>query len=349
MQRAALSADKVEEAPLNLYAHGMPVANRAVKRFMHNQTMGMSSAPPSYTSPSPAHSRYRIAAEFADYFPTVDFPHYGAFLAVLGNAVKRERRTLVTIVQRSREGFPVDEVSSFVLKVYKYPVLPRLRTAWQISKAEREFNGLRYLNEIGVGAAQAVGYGVERDGFGLVRSCFVITRFVDDSINLAKWYAELNDQEKLDGKRVDEIFTELGRILRRLHRAHFFLFTAKSKNILISKDHARTDQVFLIDVPYARTLPWRIVARWAQARDIGVLLGNVTASLSERASELFYRSYLPDPFGYSAQVVRRYALRQMRAKQNRTAISRWVHNTKRRLAGKPPLAGLLFLSVVLYG
>jgi tRNA A-37 threonylcarbamoyl transferase component Bud32 len=315
---------------------------------MHNQPMEISSAPPSYKSTRPAHSRYRIAAEYADYFPAVDFPDYGAFLAVLGSAVKRERRTLVTIVQRSREGFPVDEVSSFVLKVYKYPVLPRLRTALQISKAEREFNGLRYLNEIGIGAAQAVGYGVQRDAFGFVRSCFVITRFIDDSINLAKWYTEVNDQDELDGKRVDAVFTELGRILRRLHRAHFFLFTAKSKNILISKHHA-PDQLFLIDLPYARTLPWRIFARWAQARDIGVLLGNVATSLSERAIELFYRSYLPDPLGYSAKAVRRYALRQMRAKQNRTAISRWVHNMKRRLAGKPPLAGFLFLSAVMYG
>jgi hypothetical protein len=310
--------------------------------------MEISSAPPSYKSTRPAHSRYRIAAEYADYFPAVDFPDYGAFLAVLGSAVKRERRTLVTIVQRSREGFPVDEVSSFVLKVYKYPALPRLRTALQISKAEREFNGLRYLNEIGIGAAQAVGYGVQRDAFGFVRSCFVITRFIDDSINLAKWYTEVNDQDELDGKRVDAVFTELGRILRRLHRAHFFLFTAKSKNILISKHHA-PDQLFLIDLPYARTLPWRIFARWAQARDIGVLLGNVATSLSERAIELFYRSYLPDPLGYSAKAVRRYALRQMRAKQNRTAISRWVHNMKRRLAGKPPLAGFLFLSAVMYG
>jgi hypothetical protein len=316
---------------------------------MHNQPMEISSAPPSYKSTRPAHSRYRIAAEYADYFPAVDFPDYGAFLAVLGSAVKRERRTLVTIVQRSREGFPVDEVSSFVLKVYKYPVLPRLRTALQISKAEREFNGLRYLNEIGIGAAQAVGYGVQRDAFGFVCSCFVITRFIDDSINLAKWYTEVNDQDELDGKRVDAVFTELGRILRRLHRAHFFLFTAKSKNILISKHHARADQLFLIDLPYARTLPWRIFARWAQARDIGVLLGNVATSLSERAIELFYRSYLPDPLGYSAKAVRRYALRQMRAKQNRTAISRWVHNMKRRLAGKPPLAGFLFLSAVMYG
>jgi hypothetical protein len=240
----------------------------------------------------------------------------------------------VTLIQRPRQGSSAEEVSSFVLKVYKYPFFPRLRTGFQISKAEREFDSLRYLNEIGLDAAQAVGYGVERTTLGLVRSCFIITRFIDDSINLSQWYLELERHEKLDGKSVDELFTQLGRIFRRLHQARFFLFTANSKNILIRNYLNRGDEVFLIDLPYARFLKWQLLARWAQARDIGVLFGNVTASLSVTAIELFYRAYLPDPLGFPSNTVRRHAARQMRAKQNQTLISRWVHDIKRYCSGK---------------
>jgi hypothetical protein len=187
---------------------------------------------------------------------------------------------------------------------------------------------------MGIGAAQAVGYGVERDSLGFVRSCFIITRFVDDSINLSQWYAELKSQDKLDANRVDQVFTQLGRMFRRLHQARFFLFTAKSKNILLCNDVHRADEIFLIDIPYARTLKWQPLARWAQARDIGVLFGNVTASLLDTAIELFYQAYLPDPLGLPSKTVRRHALLQLRAKQNRTLISRWVHDIKRRLIGK---------------
>jgi hypothetical protein len=295
-------------------------------------------------------SRYQIADAFASYFPVAEFPHYGAFLNALGSSLKRERRTLVTIFQRSRQSSPVDEISSFVLKVYKYPFWPRIRTGFQISKAEREFRNLLYLNGMGIGAVQAVGYGVERDPLGLVRSCFIITRFVDDSINLSQWYAKLESQEKLDAERVDQVFTQLGRMFRRLHQARFFLFTAKSKNILLRNDLHRADEIFLIDIPYARTLKWRLLARWAQARDIAVLFVNVTASLSDKAIALFYQAYLPDPLGLPSKTVRRHALRQMRAKQNRTLISRWVHHIKRRLIGKSnQLIGLLILAETTYG
>ena len=292
----------------------------------------------SATSPQ---ARYEIAEAFARYFPVAEFPDYRAFLAVLGSSLKREERTLVTIIQRPPQSSPDDEVLSFVLKVYRYPFFPRIRTGLQISKAEREFYSLRYLNGIGVGAAQAVGYGVERNSFGFVRSCFIITRFIDDSINLSQWYAELKLQEKLDGKRVDEVFTQLGRVVRRLHQAHFFMFTTKPKNILVRNDLDRADEIFLIDIPYARTLKWRLLARRAQARDIGVLFGNITASqsdIADAAIESFYRGYLPDPLGFGSKAVKHYALRQMHASQNRTLISRWVHDIKRWLAGKrrPP-------------
>jgi hypothetical protein len=293
-------------------------------------------------------SSYQIADNLAGYFPAAEFPDYEAFVAALGSSLKRERRTDVTVLKRhvpdSSGGF-----ASFVLKVYRYPFFPRIRTGFQISKAEREFHALRYLNENGVTAAQGVGYGVERDRFGFVRSCFIITRLIDDAINLSQWSKRASDQEKLDEERASRIFSELGECFRRLHQAHFFLFTAKAKNILIPNVSTSDNEVCFIDLPYARILKWRALARWAQARDIGLLFANVNGAFTETAIAGFYRTYLPDPLENSSEAVRRFAHRQMRSKQNRTVISRWVHNIKRRLAGKAPLAGSLLFSVALYG
>jgi hypothetical protein len=278
--------------------------------------------------------RYQIAEAFAGYFPAEEFPDYDAFLTARGKSLKQERRTGIRVIQRRGRGAPDKQVLSFVLKVYKYPFLPRIRTGFQMSKAEREFQSLRRLNEMGIGAAEAVGYGVERTALGFVRSCFIITRLVEDSINLSLLCGELKRQEKLDTKRLDDVFSQLGRTFHRLHEGRFFLFTAKSKNILVRSGFNRNAELFLIDVPYARALNWRPLACWAQARDIGVLFANVAAPLTEPAIEVFYRAYLPDPLGRSANSVRRYALRQMRAKKNRTPVSRWVNNLKRRWSGK---------------
>src|SRR5512144_2618360 len=130
---------------------------------MKKSAMQMSHLSTAFGLAMSPHSRYEIAEGFAAYFPVAEFPHYDAFLSVHATSLKRERRTTVTIIQRPPGGSPADGVSAFVLKVYKYPFFPRIRTGLQISKAEREFDSLRYVNKIGVGAAQAVGYGVERD------------------------------------------------------------------------------------------------------------------------------------------------------------------------------------------
>lgn len=282
----------------------------------------------------PQRSHFKIAEEFADYFPVAEFPAYKDFLAACQGAFKRERRTLVTILQRPRGQGSTREPAAFVLKLYRYPLIPRIRTGLQMCKAEREYNNLRHLHELGVGGAQAAGFGVERDSLGFVRSCFVITRFIEHSVHLAKWYKHLEDRDARDEATAGQVFTELGRRFRLLHRARFFLFTAKATNILICQDPHGSRRLIFIDVPYARTLRWPLLARWAQARDIGVVLGSVRPMLSERAMEFFFRAYLPDPLGLSAEAVRRYALRQMRAKRNQTPISRWVHGMKRRWAGK---------------
>jgi hypothetical protein len=114
-------------------------------------------------------------------------------------------------------------------------------------------------------------------------------------------------------------------MFRRLHDVRFFLFTAKTKNILIRRESTRSPEVIFVDTPYARTLRWRPIARWAQGRDLGLFLGNFYPALSESETSAL---------GASSVTLRRYAQRAMRSKQNLTPISALVHALKRNLRRK---------------
>lgn len=275
-----------------------------------------------------------VRPPYQRYFPAVEYPNYHAFLNADGEPVKSERRTRIVILRKRGSGAAPETLRSFVLKIYHYPLLPRIRTGLRISKAEQEFNSLRYLNQQGVSAAEAVAFGVDRTRLGFVRSCFVITGLVEGAVNLSRWRSEHESRQRPKGNHF--LLKQLGARFRRLHEVRFFLFTTKTKNILIRRGSSRSPEIFFIDVPYARTLSWRPIARWAQARDLGFFLGNFYPALTESETTAFYEGYLPDPLGGSAAAVRRHTQRAMRSKQNLTYISALVHNLKRKLHAKRP-------------
>ena len=276
--------------------------------------------------------RFLVCRSYQDYFPATEYASYDAFLNADGNPVKSERRTRVVILQRRANRSQAEALSSFVLKIYRYPLLPRIRTGLRISKAEQEFHSLCYLNKQGVRAVEPVAFGVERTRLGFVRSCFVITRFVEGAVSLSQWRSESSKQHLRNTGR--HLLKQLGTMFRRIHDVRFFLFTAKTKNILIRGESIRSPEIFFVDTPYARTLRLRAIARWAQGRDLGLFLGNFYPALSESETAAFYEGYLPDPLGGSSVALRGDAQRAMRSKKNLTPISALVHGLKRNLRRK---------------
>ena len=278
--------------------------------------------------------RVFIAEAYEGHFPNADYPDYDAFLAAQGESIKSEPRTRVALLRRRKNASPEPTTHSFVLKIYRYPLLPRIRTGFRISKAEQEFNSLRYVNEQGVAAAEPVAFGVERTRLGFVRSCFVITSFVEGAVNLSRWRSA-NAQNKLPAEEMNHaLLRQVGAMFHRLHKIRFFLFTAKTKNLLLRENGSTAPEILFIDIPYARTLRWQPVARWAQRRDLGVSLGNFWPALTESEMASFYQGYLPDPLGGSPTVLQRAVRRAMRAKQNLTPISALIHGFKRTVRKK---------------
>jgi hypothetical protein len=282
-------------------------------------------------------ARYHVAVRerFARYFPASRFPDYPALFGAAGEAIKTEARTRVALLTaRAREERP-DDAKAFVLKCYSYPFLPRIRTGFRNAKAEQEFKNLLTLGRLGVLAAEPVAFGVERTRLGFVRSCFLITTFVEATANLASQaYISLSQQTN-GGHIRDSILKQIGGQLRHLHNAGFFLFTPKAKNILFRQGAGGIVQTLFVDIPYARTLRWRPLARRAQGRDLGVFLGSFLPDAKDGDLDLLYETYLPDPLGATSPRLRRRVMKCMRAKQNRTFLSSLVHGFKRRWRAFP--------------
>jgi hypothetical protein len=272
--------------------------------------------------------RILVRTPYASFFASTKYNDYDGFVNAEGEPLKSEPRTSVVLLrQKSNSG--AGQPARFVLKVYRYPLLPRIRTGFQISKAEREFNSLLFIKQLGVQAAEPVAFGVERTRLGFVRSCFVITAFEEDTVNLSQWKFANGSRNARDNNQERYLLKQIGKMFQRIHRERFFLFTPKTKNLLVRTCPAAAPKVLFVDVPYARTLRYRPFARWAQGRDLGVFLANVSPALTETQTASFYEGYLPDPLGGTAATIRRLVKRAMRSKQNLTPLSALVHQAKR--------------------
>src|SRR5262249_20872519 len=89
--------------------------------------------------------RFLVCRSYQDYFPATEYASYDAFLNADGEPVKSESRTRVVLLQRRANRQQEESIRSFVLKIYHYPLLQRIRTGFRISKAEQEFHSLCYL------------------------------------------------------------------------------------------------------------------------------------------------------------------------------------------------------------
>jgi hypothetical protein len=271
--------------------------------------------------------QFFLSEQFAEFFPLCDFDSYNAFVEAPGDCIKSEPRTRVVMLERHRADAVDDRPERFIFKEYYYPLLPRVRTWLRHSKAEHEFRSLLEVTSHGIKAAEAVAFGTRRTPLGCVRSCFIITRYVENSYTLEQWIKEAD----IHGVTVAElnwsVCGELGHIFRTLHRRNFFLFTAKPRNIFLQRT-ADTPEIILIDLPYALRITNCLLARRAQALDLAVFLGNFPTVLSEDQKSCFYNAYLPEPLDALPEDLERRVEGAIRWRRNETPISSLVHRVR---------------------
>ncbi|RJP70596.1 MAG: hypothetical protein C4532_09045 [Candidatus Abyssobacteria bacterium SURF_17] len=227
------------------------------------------------------------------------------------------------------DGYEGRTAMSFVFKVYHYSLIAGISTVRQMSKAEQEFRGLHQCQNLGVPAAQPVGFGTLSGRCGMHRSCFVMTRFVENAIDFRNWLNE-KDKWRITGRQSKAtIMEQLGVHLRRLHEERFFLMRPSPKNILICDAGTTQPKPMFIDLAYARFFTSELLARHAQRIDLGRLFGPLLRRREYDLLDSFLGTYLPDPFGRTCEDLRRLIVRAARVQSNRTPFS-WVSNRIQR-------------------
>jgi hypothetical protein len=272
--------------------------------------------------------RVVIRKQFSDCFPLREFNTYGAFMSIGGECLKSEPRTKVMLFERERQGTQLAE--RFIIKHYYYPVLPRTRTWYRHSKGEHEFRNLLRVSELGIHSAEPVAFGVRRTITGCVFSCFIVTRYVENTVTLEGWAEQLAKLGPAQAESGWPVCQSLGQTFRILHLAGFFLFTAKPGNILIRRTEDSFETI-LIDLPYALRIKPKLLRRYAQAFDLAVFLGNAARLLPPQHVNTFYKGYFPDPLENNpGDLVCRLA-GAIRWRRNETPVSRSVHKLRRSM------------------
>lgn len=254
---------------------------------------------------------------------------YAEFLGLPGTILKDERRTKILRIH-DWPAVGTSESVELVMKLYRYSPLSRIRTLCGHSKAQREFDGLHYCRQLGVPTVEPVAWGVERQFAGMVRSCFVITRFLRGSVTLRDWLRAGHYSEP-EGKRLlAQVMSEMGKSFRRMHEVGFFHFRPATKDFLVYRCPDGRLAWNILDFPYARFMGHGLPARWAQTKDLGILLNSVTKYADAEAFDPFWESYLPDPIaGRLAEDVLRRAHHKEQTLMHRNLMNRAERFAKR--------------------
>jgi hypothetical protein len=145
---------------------------------------------------------------------------------------------------------------------------------------------------------------------------------------LEQWTKEGGKLGKTEAELNCSLGAAVGQAFRRLHQGNLFLFTAKPRNILLRRT-ADAPEIVIIDIPYALRIAKQSLARWAQAFDLAVFLGNFARVSSEDPKTSFYDAYLPDPLGAPREDLERRVTGATRWRRNQTPLSSLVHSIRR--------------------
>ncbi|MCK5194309.1 MAG: hypothetical protein KAQ71_10890 [Desulfobulbaceae bacterium] len=268
-----------------------------------------------------------------DFPPSRDVDdYYRKLLSHHGQVIKEESRTRIVLL-RSANKRKHGRSSPYVLKVYRYMHVYRLRTWWRIPKAKREYWNLRRFMTLGIPAVQPVGFSVEKGRTGMIRSCFLITRLVEDAVDLSTWVYRNKTRKDRSDKVINTVVRILGHYLHQLHEMCFFIQNPKARNILVSGVDTRDPEVRFLDLVLARFLDVGPLARWGQKKDFGSLFGFLLRNSSEKIVDTFLETYLPDPLGRSRELVRRDIMRAVQRNNNKTPIT-WTSYAMKRAVKK---------------
>ncbi len=180
---------------------------------------------------------------------------------------------------------------SVYFKRYVYSSL-RLRSLFLPSKAAVEAWGLAQMARVGCSTPTLLAYG-ERRLLGNIRSAFLVTQAIDNSVSLADFAGQLSAPGAAEEGDISHwlrlISAQLIPQLQAMHGAGLFHYDLKWRNLLIEPTDSGC-RVHLIDCPRARRHRWRKFR--GQVVDLSALSRLAFTYLSEFQRLRFLLQYL---------------------------------------------------------
>ncbi len=172
--------------------------------------------------------------------------------ALTGNhAVSRSYSTRISRLR-------VDNHTAIYFKCYAYEK-PKLKHWFQPTKAAVEAAGLHELRKLGIPTVNIIAYG-ERRRFGFTRATFIVTEAIPGQLAMDRYLTQIRFQ--LPYRRKRDVFDKLQPIiigqLQKIHRAGFFHWDLKLRNLLITIPVSDRPSITWIDCPrFRRSSPDR--------------------------------------------------------------------------------------------
>ena len=195
-------------------------------------------------------------------------------------ALLAQSRTVTVERMRRPDGIEV------VRKIYLFPtrrdrLRGMLRGTWLgRNKARREFVGLRFLQGVGVPAIEALEWTVQRNRFGFVTECSLVTRAYTGH-DLARVLREGRIPES-------EVWVAIGTSVRRMHDAGFWHRGLSARNLLLVEESCA---IRWLDPAKSLTYPAGGLPEGARAHDLLRFWTPLLTLVPPSARQAFAKAY----------------------------------------------------------
>lgn len=162
------------------------------------------------------------------------------------------------------------------------------------SKARCEYDNYGVFERLNIRCAERIACGEDRDKLGRLRSAFIITRAIPESIGLIEFMNKggPSGTSSSNARARRTVLRQLAAMTRAIHEASFYHHDLVWRNILVNFDSHGAPHVWWIDCPRGqidRWSPWRRRRQW---KDLASLdkCGSQYCSRTERLD--FIKAYL---------------------------------------------------------
>ena len=232
-----------------------------------------------------------IAEPCRSLFAALGLNSFDSIVARFGDGESPSRTGVIVRPEVLRDASGMN-VPVFFKQYIHHP--PSLAFLGRASKARCEFDNYAVFTKLGLRCAERMACGEQRDGFGRLRSAFIITRAIPDAMGLIEFMTKRCP--RCSGPAVHalrrSVLAQLAAMTRRIHAAGFYHHDLVWRNILVTLSVPDQPLVWWIDCPRGQFDTWSPWRRRRLLKDLASLDKSASKFCSRTERLAFVQSYL---------------------------------------------------------